>query len=405
MQSLLRFLRRNSSKRVFLASVLVLAGTTFQGCTGPRLHSDLKEDTKILVRKWTLQTHGEFEPGDHGTEYSSPILVENTLIFGNRSTGLTAIYPNMNQARWVFPVAGGVVSELTADHGNVFFGGGDGFFYSVNAETGQLNWKYEVRNPVVSKPTVSGARVFLTTSDDVVYALDSGTGKWLWHYRRRSSSSAKIYGASAPLVDANEVLVGLSDGFLVALSVEEGQLKWEKRLHYGAKFTDVNAHPVLENGIVYIPSYDGALYALKRHDGEILWKFDAGGSKDVHLEDQRIFLPSSDGSIYCLSKSGTKVLWKFEMDKGTPTRLTVTDKYIIVGSSYEYLYVLDKESGKGLYRFDVGFGSGFTGAPYFDTALQRLYILSGSGNLYAFEVRKPPRKVRAHGMTDPYDFN
>lgn len=380
-------------------------GALFQGCTGPRLHADLTADPKVLVRKWTRQTQETFDAGDHGTEYSNPIQVENTLIFGSRSTGLTAIYPNMNQKRWVFSVHGGVVSELTADQGNIYFGGADGFFYSVNAETGQLNWKYEVRNPIVSKPTVSGARVLFTTSDDVVYALDSGTGKWLWHYRRRSSSNAKIFGASSPLVDGNEVLVGLSDGFVVSLSIEEGQLKWERRLHYGAKFTDVNAHPVLENGIVYIPSYDGSLYALKRQGGEILWKYDSGGSKDVHLEEQRIFLPSSDGAVYCLSKTGTKVLWKFELDRGTPTRLSVTDKYIIVGSSYQYLYVLDKDTGKGLYRFDAGYGSGFTGAPLLDVATQRLYILSGSGNLYAFELRKPPRKIRPHGMTDPYEFN
>jgi outer membrane protein assembly factor BamB len=343
--------------------------------------------------------------GDRGTEFSNPIIAENTLVFGNRSVGLISLYPKMNQQRWVLPIRGGVVSELTVYQQSVFFGGGDGFIYSVNLENGRVNWRYEVRNPIVSKPTLAGGRIFVTTSDDTIYAFDAGTGKWLWHYRRRSSPLATIYGASAPLVDGNEVITGLSDGFLVALSIEEGQLKWEKKLHGGAKFTDVNAHPILEKGIIYIPSYDGALYALKRAGGDVIWRFDAGGSKDVVIDDQTLILPSSDGSVYALHKDSSKVLWKFALDSGTPTQAVVTDRYVIVGSSYQYLYVIDKTNGQGLYRFNVGYGSGFYGSPGFDAAEQRLYTLSSAGNLYAFSLRQPPKKIRKHGMTDPYTFN
>ena len=178
----------------------------------------------------------------------------------------------------------------------------------------------------------------------------------------------------------------------------------ERKLHPGAKFTDVDAHPVLENGIIYIPSYDGALYALKRVGGDVIWRFDAGGSKDAVIDDQRIYLPSSEGSIYSLQKSNAKVNWKFDLDHGTPTQLIVTDKYLIVGSSYQYLYVIDKVTGKGLYRYNVGYGSGFAGSPAYDPATQKIYFLSGYGNLYAFALRQPPRKVRVHGTTDPYEF-
>jgi hypothetical protein len=52
----------------------------------------------------------------------------------------------------------------------------------------------------------------------------------------------------------------------------------------------------------------------------------------------------------------------------------------------------------------VGHGSGFSGSPGYDPVEKRLYILSGGGNLYSFELRQPPKKIRPHGMTDPYDF-
>jgi len=374
-------------------------------CAGRNIHPELTEDKNILLRQWTLQTHGPFEMGDRGTEYSSPIIQENTLIFGNQSVGLVALYPVMNQQRWVLPIPGGVVSELTTDKTSVYFGGGDGFLYCANLETGRVNWRYELRNPVISRPTLGGGRVFVTTSDDTVYAFDAGTGKWLWHYKRRSAPVSTILGASAPLLDGNELMAGLSDGFLVALNVQDGTLKWERKLHQGTKFTDVDAHPVLDSGILYVPSYDGALYALRRQGGEVLWRMDSGGSKQVVAEGPLLYFPSSDGAIYALQKSNAKQVWKFELDGGVPTQLVMTEKYLIVGSSFQYLYVLDKATGKGLYRFNVGHSSGFTGSPAYDPVKHRLYILSGAGNLYAFSVREAQRRVRPHGQTDPYSFN
>ena len=357
------------------------------GCSAPQIHKDLRESSEIMTRAWTRSTHSGFLMGDHGNEFSHPVLADRALIFGNQSMGLVSIYPKSNQQRWVVPIPGGVLSELTVHQNSVYFSGADGFFYSVDVDTGRVNWRYEIRNIATSRPTVSGGRVFFTTLDDTVYALDAGTGKWLWHYRRRSVPLATIMGASSPLVDQNEVLVGLSDGFLVSLSLEEGQLKWEKRLHFGTKFTDVNAHPVLENGILYIPSYDGSLYALKRSGGDVLWQFDAGGSRDVTLDGQRLFLPSSDGHVYALQKDNAKIIWKFALDSGTPTRIAVTDQYVIVGSSDRYLYVMDKNTGQGLYRFNAGMNSGFRGAPLYDPTHQRIYILSGAGQLYAFQLK------------------
>jgi outer membrane protein assembly factor BamB len=395
------------SKLIPLArvSALVALSVWVSACCGRNIHKDLSDDTNILVRKWTLQTHGPFDAGDHGVgEYSNPVLVDNTLIFGNQSVGLVALYPKINQQRWVLPIPGGVISELAVEKGAVYFGGGDGFLYSVNLENGRVNWRYDLRNPFVSRPTISGGRLFLTTADDTVYAFDAGTGKWLWHYRRRSSQTSTILGSSSPLVDGNEVLAGLSDGFVVALSLQEGQLKWERKLHNGTKFTDVDAHPTLDEGVIYLPSYDGSLYSLRRSSGDILWRFDAGGSKRVTIENGRVFLPSSDGNIYALQKSNAKILWKFELDKGVPTQLVITDKYVIAGSSHQYLYVIDKETGKGLYRYNAGQESGFLGAPAFDPVKGRLYVLSQAGNLYSFEVRKPLRKIFAHGQTDPYKF-
>ena len=360
-------------------------------------------DSNVLLREWTIPTHPILQAGERGTEYSNTLLHDDTLLFGTRNVGLVALYPSTGQVRWTLPIQHGVISEIAVENNGVYFGGADGNLYSVNLDNGRVNWQYNLRNPMISRPAVHGGRVFVTSSDDTVYAIDAGTGQWLWHYKRRTTPPATILGASSPFIDGDDVIAGLSDGFLVCLSSSDGKLKWERKLHEGRKFTDVDAHPVLEDGILYVASYDGSLYALNRKGGETIWKFDSGGSKQIVLEEDRVFLPSTDGHIYALQKRSGKVLWKFELDHGTPTQLTVTDGLLIFGSTFQYLYALDKKTGDPLYRYNVGNGSGFSATPAYDPVHRKYYILSGNGNLMSFTVQKP-RKYFAHGQTDPYKF-
>jgi len=358
-----------------------------------------------MTRQWTLQTKKSLAAGEKGTEYSNPVFKDGTLLFGNESYGITALYPDYHQVRWRLPIPNGVTSEILVSNGFVYFTGGNGHLYCVSFENGKIEWQTDLRIPFTSKPSVRDGRVFVTTADDTVYAFDAGTGEWIWHYRRRSAGNATIKGAAQPWVHDNEVLAGLSDGYLVSLNLQDGKLKWEKKLHEGFKFTDLDAKIVSDDGLLYMPSYDGGMYALKPGaPPQVLWKFDAGGAKAVVIDDQRILLPSSNGSVYAIDKRTSKQLWQFDLDFGTPTDLVVTDRYVIFGSSYQYLYVLDKQTGKALYRYDVGRGSGFNSSPIQGKSDKDLYILSGAGNLMSFQLREEPRKSYPHGRTDPYVF-
>ena len=385
---------------------LVLVPLFIFGCAGRDIHPDLHADAKVLVRQWTYQTANLYqrESGNRGTEYSNALMVDNTLVFGSRGGGLTALYPIMEQVRWKFPVVDGVISEIYFHDGSLYFGGHDGNLYSVNFENGQINWKYSLRNPMVSRPTVFQGRLFVTTSDDTTYALDAGSGEWIWHYRRRSETAATIHGACTPIIFNNQVITAYSDGYMVALSLEDGKVKWEKRLNQGRKFIDIDAKPVLHNGMIYIPAYDGALYAIKPENGEIVWCFDVGGIKSVDIDDEKIFLPSSDGNVYAIQLNDAKLLWKFELDGGVLTQLVVTEKEIFFGSTFQYLYGLDKNTGAGIYRFDSGNGSGFASSPAYDRKTNRFYLMSTSGNLYSFFVRQPRTKELKYIVSDPYVF-
>jgi outer membrane protein assembly factor BamB len=253
-----------------------------------------------------------------------------------------------------------------------------------------LLWKVNLKNPIVSKPTVQMDRLLVRSSDDVLYVFNASTGEALWQFRQSDTKdSVRLSRLPSPLVlDKQEVIVGFGDGYLVSLSLEDGKPNWQMRLNEAKRFTDIAATPVYDNGILFVSAYDGFLYAIQKSDQKILWKVEAGGTRAVHLEDNYIYVPSSNGFVAALQKKDGQAIWKFPLNDagGTPTTLLVTPDYTIFGASAKYLYVLHKTTGKLLYRFNAGSGSGFYGTFGLNTELNQFYALSFGGNLYAFEL-------------------
>lgn len=369
--------------------LLLIALAMALGCSSRHLYPSVGQNDDVLLREWTIPSKTFFEAGEKGAEFSNAVVFENTVIFGNSSAGIVSFYPGINQVRWRLNIRGGVLSQIALDKSALFFAGGDGFFYCVDAESGKVSWQFPIRNPIASRATVARGKVIFTAIDDTVYALDVASGASTWFYKRRSSPSSAVLGASAPVVDGDDVITGLSDGYVVALGLDDGRIKWERKIHQGKKFTDVDAEAVINEGVIYISSYDGALYALRRQGGEIQWRFDAGSSKRVGIDGPKLYLSSTDGYVYALQKNNAKELWKFELDGGVPTEIVQDEKRLYFGSSERYFYALDKDTGKLLYRFDAGEGSGFYSQPVLGADQRTLMTLSAGGNLMAFSIRSP----------------
>ncbi|MFN7685557.1 MAG: PQQ-binding-like beta-propeller repeat protein [Oligoflexia bacterium] len=359
------------------------------GCSGPELRRGFKPKAPVFERQWSIATRQRpNEAGERGVEYSNAVVFENTVIFGTSEAGLVALYPELGGAtRWALPIKGGVTNEIHLHGPFLYFGAADGQFYCVNVETGQVQWRYELKNPKISKPTFHGNKLFITTTDNAVLAFEATTGRNLWIYRRKIPEGATVHGASQPWTDGAELLAGMSDGYLVVLDAVDGRVKSEKRLTNRTKFTDIDGSPVLNGQVFYVGSYDGELYALKKGSLDILWKIEAGAGRSVVIDSGTLYVASSDRKVRAVDPASGKVLWSFEMDGGAPTQPIVTERWVIVGSSYQYLYALDRKTGELQDRWNVGYGSGLSGNLLYDAKQKMLYLVSGAANLYTLRVR------------------
>lgn len=355
-------------------------------CSSRDLRTGFRGEREVLRRQWTYAIEPDSSSlSTPGMEYSSPVFHETTLIFGSSRFGLTAMYPRIPRPRWKLPLPNGVLSQIEPGKDNAFFTGGDGNIYSISLETGKVNWTYPLRNPVASRPALDGDDLYIVTSDDALLSLESKTGKWQWHYRRRNATGPGLHGGSKPLVLGDTLWVGFADGALVALSRKDGKVLWEKQLNPNRRFSSLGAEFLESGGIVYVPAYDNALYALNARTGSTLWaREDLGGSNAVTLSGNILLVPSSAGEVHALDAKTGKGIWKFELDQGVPSRVLVLGRHVVFSSSNEFLYTLDRETGTLVNRFQVGYGSGFTGNLAYDSKRRTVFAMSRGGNLYSF---------------------
>ncbi len=366
--------------------LLLAAPVLTAGCASRDLHPGFRNEGEFLRRQWVYPVEplsSELRLG--GVEYVSPVLAGESLIFGSSRFGLISYYPKIKRVRWKFEIPNGVVSQIEATKDFAYFTGGDGKLYCLALENGKTVWTYDLRNPVASRPRIIGDELYLVTSDDVLLSLEASTGKWKWHYRRRNVSGPVIHGATQPLVIGDSIWVGFADGALVSVSRKDGKVLWEKQLNTNKRFSGVNAEFLEKDGVVYIPAYDQALYALQAGTGAPLWvKEGVGGSKKVVWDEGVLYAPSSQGRLHALDPRTGREIWNFELDGGAPTDFVVTRNQVLLGSTHEYLYVLDRPTGRLQYRYPVGYDSGFSGGLAFDSRERLLYALSRGGNLYSF---------------------
>lgn len=115
---------------------------------------------------------------------------------------------------------------------------------------------------------------------------------------------------STPLINDGIVFVGSYDNNLWALDAREGSLVWKFATGGG-----IGSSPAYSGGMVFVGSTDGALYAVDAYTGNRKWLFKTDGkiystpAPAVGL----VFFGSDDGKLYAIrpGPAGAREMWHF----------------------------------------------------------------------------------------------
>jgi len=158
---------------------------------------------------------------------------------------------------------------------------------------GEVVWKNHIPQPLESEPVAQKSNLFVGSADGI-YKLSEYDGQILKGWD--GETPGRITGAAA--VHELYLFFGSTDHTVNAWNSQNGDAWWS----FPAEDT-VEVSPVVSDGLVYISSGKGALYALDAHNGSVIWetRLDSDASASVAIHDGRLFVGDDKGIFYILS--------------------------------------------------------------------------------------------------------
>lgn len=344
-----------------------------------------KKEGLAFERSWARATVAAEHLGYRHPATISPILFNNLVIDGNAVDRLSAYNRKSGHRAWTLPIERGV--EAVALHeGRLYFGGNDGYFYQVDAQTGQVLWKFLLSSQSSSAPLVRGDYIFHMALNGSLYAFEKGSGRVIWVKTRPARVAMSVRGNSRPTFHDGRVYVGHSDGYLAAYDASSGQKVWQKRLSDQKKFNDLDVPPVISKNCVLISNYGDSLYCVDHRNGQIRWSIRSEGSyKAIQVYKGQV-LYSTGKQLMLVDEDMGKVkrTLKYPASIGDLTTVIPYKKWFILGSNDGPIFAVDQVSGKQVAQFHSG--RGLMAAPVIDEKEQSLYFVSNQANIYKLNL-------------------
>lgn len=275
---------------------------------------------------------------------------------------------------------------ITVSGDRLYIGSERGQVYALNTSDGAIAWQAKAAGEALSRPVVSDGLVLIHTSNGMLQGLDQATGAVKWTVNL-DMPALSLRGESAPSVAFGGAIVGGDNGRVSAVILNQGQLIWQQRISQpsGAteidRLSDVDTTPVIVNGVVYALAYNGNLTALDLRSGQILWKREIGGVKDLIVDAGRIYLVDQDDRVIALNADGGVAIWRqSELLHRNLTSPVLYNGYLVVGDSEGYLHWMNTTDGRFVAQQKLD-SSGFQTEPV--VASDKLLIQSKDGEVYA----------------------
>lgn len=273
---------------------------------------------------------------------------------------------------------------------SVYVGTLKGGVYAFDASSGEQSWKAEISSEVLAPPVGDGVVVVAKSTDGKLFGLDATDGEKVWLYQR-TVPTLSLRGTSAPVIFQNVVLSGFASGKLTANDLATGRVLWEISVAYPSgrseidRLVDVDARPLINNGVLYTAAYQGQVNAISLRTGRKVWTRKVSTFEDMATDGRYLYIVDNDSRVRALDMQTGQPVWTQDALLGRKlTGPAVIGRYIAVIDYEGYVHLLEPSEGNLVGRTKVG-GSGALSTPVSDG--ERLFLLTSKGTLTALSLK------------------
>ncbi|NNF15511.1 MAG: outer membrane protein assembly factor BamB [Gammaproteobacteria bacterium] len=157
-------------------------------------------------------------------------------------------------------------------------------------------------------PASSGSKVYAASSDGKVAAFDTVSGALHW----RTELGKQRGVAAGPGVGAELVVVGTTDGEIIALAKDTGEVRWTSEVN-----SSVLAAPAVSTDGIAVRTVDGQLKLLDINNGTEQWNVDRRiqgltlrGSSSPVFAANAVVSGFDNGKVAAFNVATGQVLWE-----------------------------------------------------------------------------------------------
>ncbi|MEA2582526.1 MAG: eukaryotic-like serine/threonine-protein kinase [Thermomicrobiales bacterium] len=144
------------------------------------------------------------------------------------------------------------------------------------------------------------------------------------------------------------------------------------------------------DGVIYVGSLDGSLYALDSRSGPPRWQFTTGAGilSSPSVANGVVYVGSEDMNLYAVDAETGRERWRFATAAAVSSSPAIVDGIVYVGGMDTYVYAVDANTGDEVWKVRVG--QAFSSPAVVDGVL----YIGGGQSLFALDAKTGEEKWR-----------
>jgi outer membrane protein assembly factor BamB len=318
-----------------------------------------------------------------------PFVAGERVFVADRSGAVRAYTLDKGEQLWHARTRVAISAGPGGGGGLMVVGSSDADLIALDAETGEERWRTSVSSEVLSVPLIHRGIVVVQTVDGYLAGLDASSGERLW-VQGRTVPVLTLRGTSTALVEDGAVIAGFANGKITALDIRSGAPLWEAVVAVPSgrselqRMVDVDANPVVRDGVLYVVSFQGQMAAVGLQNGRLLWNRDMSAYAGIAVDAGQVYVTDENSEVWALDRDSGASLWKQSaLRRRALTGPTVAGGYVAAGDFAGYVHLLSRLDGSIVGRVKVD-SKGILAPP---VALgDRLLVLGAGGKLVLYQL-------------------
>ncbi|MDF1827521.1 MAG: outer membrane protein assembly factor BamB [Legionellaceae bacterium] len=316
--------------------------------------------------------------------------MDGSVIYAASHQGLVkAVNKRTGEVLWSKQQAQKLVSGPAVGSKDLVFSTNHAGIIVLSKQDGHELWHASVSSEVLSLPLLIDDQVIVKTVDGHLYAFNRQTGAKQWVIDH-GAPSLILRASSSPVPYGDMAVVGFSDGKLDAVDLATGRVVWQRSIGYASgssdveRLADISSDPIVRGDVVYLASYQGYMVAMSLKQGQFDWNKPVSTYRNLAIDSKALYMTDAQDILWSMNRSNGHVRWKQPaLTARGVTEPVMMGRRLLVGDKTGFLHLLDVKNGEYIARHALG--SPITVGPLVSS--DRIYVITAQGQLQCFSIK------------------